>query len=444
MLYFQDEFYKVCKEKNALIPFVTWFIDTYVKNYISVIERNYRLESGKVYQGLYPPQQSFHIEKNGKIHNFSAFSKLIETDTLTVTCKHINNMFEQQNYTNLFLNILGEQIQSIHNKIEMIIKAINNIQPVIIETKSEEKEAFPSFQPPPVISDFKIRPIHELEKMLEEKFSKLSIKTLDKELQYELIENTNHKQVFKNQINKITNKWADKPIQSKFYYNRPTPMDVLHEEYTDTIDISYSGNKIYEWNIDGYSNKQIYNTVHRMLMYSTICKNSNNSDKTIAAMIVAGFTGQLKGWWDNYLSQQDKDSIINTVKQENNNLVENAVYTLAVNIIEHFTGRFSDNSDTIRTLLQNLRCKTLSDFRWYKDTFLSRVTELPECNNIHWKSKFIDGLPSLFAERIRKKLRKDQINIPYESYTYGALIDTCIQEGLALCNEIKLSQQIKK
>ena len=111
MLYFQDEFYKVCKEKIALIPFVTWFIDTYVKNYISVIEINYKLESGKVYQGLYPPQQAFYIEKNGKIHNFSAFSKLIETDTLTVTCKHINNMFEQQNYTNLFLNILGEQIQ---------------------------------------------------------------------------------------------------------------------------------------------------------------------------------------------------------------------------------------------------------------------------------------------------------------------------------------------
>ena len=53
MLYFQDEFYKVCKEKNALIPFVTWFIDTYVKNYISVIERNYKLESRKVYQGFF-------------------------------------------------------------------------------------------------------------------------------------------------------------------------------------------------------------------------------------------------------------------------------------------------------------------------------------------------------------------------------------------------------
>ena len=68
-------------------------------------------------------------------------------------------------------------------------------------------------------------------------------------------------------------------------------MDVLHEEYTDTIDISYSGNKIYEWNIDGHSNKQIYNTVHRMLMYSTVCKTSKNVDKTIATMIVAGLQG---------------------------------------------------------------------------------------------------------------------------------------------------------
>ena len=70
--------------------------------------------------------------------------------------------------------------------------------------------------------------------------------------------------------------------------------------------------------------------------------------------------------------------------------------------------------------------------------------ELPECNNVHWKSKFIDGLPNLFAKRVRRRLKKDYTMIPYETYTYGALIDTCIQEGLALCNEIRLNQQIKR
>lgn len=36
------------------------------------------------------------------------------------------------------------------------------------------------------------------------------------------------------------------------------------------------------------------------------------------------------------------------------------------------------------------------------------------------------------------------MTIPYESYTYGNLIGTCVQEGIALCNEIKLNQQIKR
>ncbi|KAG5614696.1 hypothetical protein H5410_014520 [Solanum commersonii] len=70
--------------------------------------------------------------------------------------------------------------------------------------------------------------------------------------------------------------------------------------------------------------------------------------------------------------------------------------------------------------------------------------ELPECNSTHWKSKFIDGLPTLFAERVRKSLRGDDHSINYDDYTYGKLISACVQEGLSLCNEIKLNQQIKQ
>ncbi|KAG5592746.1 hypothetical protein H5410_043260, partial [Solanum commersonii] len=179
-----------------------------------------------------------------------------------------------------------------------------------------------------------------------------------------------------------------------FYYPRPTPQDVLLEEHEHIITNSYNGKEIYEWNIDGYTDRQIFTTVHRMLMYSTICKTNKNSDKTIADMITAG--------------------------------------------------RWSDNSETIRTLLQNLRCKTLTSFRYYKDVFLCRVMELPECNSTHWKSKFIDGLPTLFTERVRRSLRGDDHSINYDNYTYGKLISACVQEGLALCNEIKLNQQIKR
>uniref|UniRef100_M1B010 Uncharacterized protein n=1 Tax=Solanum tuberosum TaxID=4113 RepID=M1B010_SOLTU len=70
--------------------------------------------------------------------------------------------------------------------------------------------------------------------------------------------------------------------------------------------------------------------------------------------------------------------------------------------------------------------------------------DLPECNSTHWKSKFIDGLPTLFAERVRKTLRGKIHSINYDDYTYGKLISACVQEGLSLCNEIKLNQQIKR
>ncbi|XP_060200454.1 uncharacterized protein LOC132628707 [Lycium barbarum] len=187
-----------------------------------------------------------------------------------------------------------------------------------------------------------------------------------------------------------------------------------------------------------------------MLIYNTICKANKNSDRNIAEIIIAGFTGQLKGWWDNYLTQEQRGRILTAIEQEHGEhgtvSIQNVVYSLVINIIEHFSGRWSNNSENIRirTMLQNLRCKTLTSFRWYKDVFLSSVMELPECDNTHWKSKFIDGLPSLFAERVTKALRKGETSINYDEYTYGKLIGTCVQEGLSLYNDIKLNQQIKR
>ncbi|KAL4556410.1 hypothetical protein LXL04_039061 [Taraxacum kok-saghyz] len=37
--------------------------------------------------------------------------------------------------------------------------------------------------------------------------------------------------------------------------------------------------------------------------------------------------------------------------------------------------------------------------------------ELNDCNSVYWKTKFIDGLPNLFAERVKNQLRIDN-NIP--------------------------------
>ncbi|KAG5606408.1 hypothetical protein H5410_027900 [Solanum commersonii] len=104
------------------------------------------------------------------------------------------------------------------------------------------------------------------------------------------------------------------------------------------------------------------------------------------------------------------------------NLVKNredAVYTLVLTILEHFNGRFTNQYKTVRSLLNGLRCRHLGEFRWYKDTYMSRVMEIPENDIEHWKAKFIDGFPSLFVERVKKTLRNLQGAIPYNTFTYG-------------------------
>ncbi|KAG5573220.1 hypothetical protein H5410_062986 [Solanum commersonii] len=362
--------------------------------------------------------------------------EITENDTALVTVQHVNAIIKQNNYANIYMSILGEHIMSLHEKVDRLLTLLPT------KVKGKERVTHSSLQPPPDIEDFKLKDYSDLESFLEKKFKGGRVQPINED---HFIEGEpSNKKDFYDSLNKISEKYARKPVQRMFYYPRPTPQDVLLEEHEHIITNSYNGKEIYEWNIDGYTDRQIFTTVHRMLMYSTICKTNKNSDRTIADMITAGFTGQLKGWWDNYLNQTQRDTVLMAVKQEGDQVTQNAVYTLVLNIIEHFSGRWSDNSETIRTLLQNLRCKSLTSFRYYKDVFLCRVMELPECNSTHWKSKFIDGLPTLFAERVRKYLRGDDHSINYDDYTYGKLISACVQEGLSLCNEIKLNQQIKR
>ncbi|KAG5574008.1 hypothetical protein H5410_063774 [Solanum commersonii] len=220
---------------------------------------------------------------------------------------------------------------SLHEKVDRLLTLLPT------KVKGKEKVTHSSLQPPSDIDDFKIKDYSDLESFLEKKF-KGGVQPIDTD---NFIEGEpSNKKDFHDSLNKISEKYARKPVQRMFYYPRPTPQDVLLEEHEHIITNSYNGKEIYEWNIDGYTDRQIFTTVHRMLMYSTICKTNKNSDKSIADMITAGFTGQLKGWWDNYLNQTQRDIVLLAVKQEGDQVTQNTVYTLVLNIIEHFSGRW--------------------------------------------------------------------------------------------------------
>ncbi|GAV90106.1 LOW QUALITY PROTEIN: hypothetical protein CFOL_v3_33515, partial [Cephalotus follicularis] len=221
---------------------------------------------------------------------------------------------------------------------------------------------------------------------------------------------------------------------------------------------SYQSGTIYEWGIDGMNEYHIVNKLQEMTMVSNSHKIRNNSDKTVANILIAGYTGQLKGWWDNVLTTQQQTEILEAIQvnelkepildNNNNEPIEDAVSTLIYNITQYFIGDPTYLKDRTSDQLSNLRCRKLQDFRWYKDTFMTKVLTREDANQPYWE-KFITGLPTLFAEKIRSKYREKHKGVchtpvvPYETLTYGDLLSQ-LQKGLEICHDIKMGKQIKR
>lgn len=83
-------------------------------------------------------------------------------------------------------------------------------------------------------------------------------------------------------------------------------------------------------------------------MLPTTYKTSpDTTDQQTAYLLIAGFFGQLKGWQDNYLSGDQRDSILNAIRVDDidqtifddyGQPVQDAVSTLIYSISQHFIG----------------------------------------------------------------------------------------------------------
>ena len=135
---------------------------------------------------------------------------------------------------------------------------------------------------------------------------------------------------------------------------------------------------------------------------------SGTSDRAITEILIAGFTGQLKGLWDHLLTHQQQLDILNSIQKDQdgtpilnefNSPIQDAVATLIVTISLHFIGDPSHLRDKNAKLLHNLRCRKLSEFQSYKTSFFTRLFLRDDANHITWKEKFLAGLPTLLGEK---------------------------------------------
>ncbi|KAG7941967.1 hypothetical protein I3843_16G075600 [Carya illinoinensis] len=233
-----------------------------------------------------------------------------------------------------------------------------------------------------------------------------------------------------------------KPIGlTKNWYSRPTPPDLQYEERGFHSQFSVSADQMYEWNIDGFSEQEILNTLNRMSMVA------------IVDILTSGFSGMLHAWWDKHLTVEDRETIRTAIKRDGDGLPildteENrregthgspdGVNTLIYTIVKHFVGTPSNITNRISDYLNNLRCNKMSDYRWYKDVFMSRVMLRDDSQKPYWKEKFIDGLPRLFAIKVKDSLTDTLGYLNYDNYTYSDIVSIIQKLGISMCNDQRM------
>ena len=128
-----------------------------------------------------------------------------------------------------------------------------------------------------------------------------------------------------------------------------------------------------------------------MSMVGIAYQNNHDLDQPeIVNLLVTGFSGTLRGWWDSYITEESREFIKHAVKKNDEGLpifdesigrgIPDGVNTLIYIILKHFVGIPSNISSRVFDYLNNLSCPTISDYRWYQDVFTSRVMLWKDCH----------------------------------------------------------------
>ena len=97
---------------------------------------------------------------------------------------------------------------------------------------------------------------------------------------------------------------------------------------------------------------------------------SESDDHNAAQLLLTGFTGTLKYWWEKFLTEKERFYVSNSINEDGE---QDAVLKPLYAITKHFVGDPNVFVERNSEILQNLKCRTLSDFKWYHDVFLAKL-----------------------------------------------------------------------
>ncbi|KAH9801833.1 hypothetical protein KPL71_001173 [Citrus sinensis] len=279
---------------------------------------------------------------------------------------NLSSIIQQNNFCNTNLNTIGKQLTRIENQIQKSTITVPSISPIPTKSDSDKKLKEPIFKPFQVSktsqklvqeskSDFAKAIREQLDRIEAASSSSIKVQIAPDTPQSSKIGVLEQDQmsIVSSDIEAFKEE-PSTPKANKIHWELAlptvkTPPDLAIDNRPSALNQSrYNASSVYEWNIDGMSEYNILGLLQQMTMAANAYKTqAGTSDRAISEILIAGFTGQLKSWWNHLLTNQQQLDILNSIQvdengvpilDEFNNPIQDAVATLILTISLHFIG----------------------------------------------------------------------------------------------------------
>ncbi|KAH9679286.1 hypothetical protein KPL71_026070 [Citrus sinensis] len=245
---------------------------------------------------------------------------------------NLSSIIQQNNFCNTNLNTIGKQLTRIENQFQQSTISVSpSLKPIPSKSDSDKKLKEPIFKPFQVSktsqrlvheskSDFAKAIREQLDRIEAASSSSSKVQIAPDTPQSSKIGVLEQDQVSiaSSDLEAFTEELVPKANKIQWELALPTsksPLDLTIDNRPSALNQArYNASSVYEWNIDGMSEYNILGVLQQMTMAANAYKTqSGTSDKAIAEILIAGFTGQLKGWWDHLLTKLQQLDILNAM-----------------------------------------------------------------------------------------------------------------------------------
>ena len=298
------------EEISAKIPFFEYFENLFQwhKKSCVLIKTNWTKETREVVQSSHPPQETITIKHQNVKVVASPFK--ISTDEE----KLVKKVIEQNNYTNQCLDVIGKQLDRIENKVGIQPSSpVQTLEKPLIRLLANRQASLKSKDKTTLeIVNQRLENLVKKElgsssnpKVTEESPQRRTIVTLGKTLtssqnssEFEKDDEHLETQFESLQVNKLHKSRVTPTSLTKNWYPRLTPPNLQFEERNLSNQFSVSSDKLYEWNIDGFLEKEILNKIQHISMVANNYLNNGHTHTEVVELLVLGFIRKLLSWWD--------------------------------------------------------------------------------------------------------------------------------------------------